>query len=96
MPLALDVTAMVPNKLYQLPTTTSEDTVMFTGASIGNPFVVQLISNVAWAISDATGNLASKIPMTAGGTDTIRLVSPITYYVMNQTTSGVLFAFRPL
>lgn len=96
MPLALDATAMVVNKIYPLATTTSEDTVSFTGASLGTPIAVIVTSSVAWAISDASGNLASKIPMGAGGGETIRLVGPMTYYVMNQSASGTFFAFRPV
>ncbi len=96
MPLALDVTTMDLNRLYKLATTTSEDTLTLTGATPGAPVAIQITSNVAWAFSDATGNLASKIPMTAGGTNTPRLTGPITYYIMNQASSGTLYVFRPV
>ena len=72
--------------------TSSEDTLTLTVPSSINPLrVVQIVSDQAWGIANATGAFATKFPVGSGQTLTIKLQGLTqTFYVQASSTSGTL------
>lgn len=91
MPLALDASQMVVNQAYPLATSTTEDTIVLTGASPGNPITVQLTSNVSWSWLSQSSSFANKVPTAVL---TVRLLGPFAIFVQNATASGFSYVVR--